>query len=480
MKGYRLANASGLIIGLLASSGLVWAAPVEEAQSTAEQQQALALTIYNNDLALVKDTRRLPVRRGENRLAWRDVSARIQPETALLRSLDGRPVSLIEQNFDFNLLTPAALLEKSVGDTVQAIRSHPTTGAETVEPATVLAANNGVVLKYRDRIETGMPGRLAFAGVPANLRDKPTLGMVFEAAQGGEQTLELSYLSGGLSWRADYVAELNAGEDRLDLNGWVTLTNASGTAYRNAALQLVAGDVNRVRPEVVRFRADAAMPMVSARAQEMQEEGLFEYHLYTLARPTTLLDRQTKQVSLLTAGKVPVRKEYRLQGHEYHYQDVYRDAARKLKPAVTVSFENRGGDLGLPLPKGIVRVYKRDGAGRAQFIGEDRIEHTAKHETVRLNLGEAFDITAERKQTDFQKLAGAKRETVTESAWQLEIRNAKAEPVTVTVVEAMPGDWQVLSESLAHRKEAAHTALWQVPVPAEGKTVLSWRVRSRF
>src|SRR5712691_3143184 len=226
-------------------------AAVKELPSTLADQKSVAVTIYNENLALVKDTRTITLEPGENRLALREVSGRMRPETASLRSLSHPgTLTLVEQNFDFDLLTPAKLLEKYVGRTVRVVRTHPTTGAESVETATVLAANNGVVLRIGDRIETGLPGRIVYDGVPANLRDRPTLVTELLSARAGAQTLELSYLSGGLSWKADYVAELNGADSALDLNGWVTLTNTSGTAYPSARLQLVAGDVNSVRDEM--------------------------------------------------------------------------------------------------------------------------------------------------------------------------------------------------------------------------------------
>src|SRR5437762_2323980 len=285
-------------------------AAVEEMPSTLKDQQSVAITIYNENLALVKDTRRVTLEAGPNRLALREVSGRMRPETASLRSLTHPgALTLVEQNFDFDLLTPAKLLEKYVGRTVRVVKTHPTTGAESVETATVLAASNGVVLRIGDRIETGPPGRIVYDGVPANLRDRPTLVTELLSARAGAQTLELSYLSGGLSWKADYVAELNGADSALDLNGWVTLTNTSGTAYPSAKLQLVAGDVNRVRDELRQAAGLAARTAkAGAPASEMAQESLFEYHLYTLQRPTTIADNQTKQVALLSAGGVPVAK----------------------------------------------------------------------------------------------------------------------------------------------------------------------------
>jgi len=479
MTRKKLLNA--MIAGLVLAVQSGHAAPPREIVSTAADQQGVSLTIYNDDLALVKDARRVALARDVNRLAWREVSAQLRPETAQLRNVSSPAgFRLQEQNFDFDLLTPATLLEKYVGREAEVIRSHPTTGAETREKATVLATNGGVVLRFADRIETGVPGRLAFPGVPDTLRDRPTLVVSLDTPAAGAQTLELSYLTGGLSWRADYVAELNAGDDLLDLNGWVTLTNRSGASYPDAKLQLVAGDVNRVR-EAVAGRERMLMKAEAKPAEDMQQEALFEYHLYTLPRPTTLAENQTKQVALMSATRVPVKKEFLLAGADYYYSDRHGDLGQKMKVGVFVEFANRGEGLGVPLPRGTVRVYKKDGAGNAQFVGEDRIDHTPKNETVRLKLGEAFDVTADKKQTDFRKVSGSGRYNyVYESAYELVIKNAKSEAVTVTVREPMPGDWTMLAESQRHVKSASDTAEWQVRVPAEGSATLTWRVRVRY
>jgi hypothetical protein len=470
-----------MIAGLMAASHASWAAPRDEIVSTASDQHGVAVTIYNDNLALVKDARRVRLARDFNQLAWREVSAQMRPETAQLRNLSNAAgFRLQEQNFDFDLLTPEKLLEKYIGREVGVIRTHPTTGAETREAATVLATTGGVVLKFADRIETGVPGRLAFSGVPDTLRDKPTLVVSLVNPTAGMQNLELSYLTGGLSWRADYVAELNASDDRLDLNGWVTLTNQSGAAYPNARLQLVAGDLNRVRDAQPLPRAEMTMAK-AADAAEMQQESLFEYHLYTLQRPTTLAENQTKQVALMSATQVPVKKEFLLQGANYYYSGQHGELGQKMKVGVFVEFDNKGEGLGVPLPRGVVRLYKKDSQGNAQFVGEDRIDHTPKNETVRLKLGDAFDVTADKKQTAFQKLAGTSRYNyVFESAYEIVLKNAKSEAVTVIVREPMPGDWTMVSESQPHAKAASGTAEWQVRVPADGKTTLTYRVRVRY
>ncbi|HOE42276.1 MAG TPA: DUF4139 domain-containing protein [Rhodoferax sp.] len=455
-----------------------------EQRSTLEDQQDVAITIYNSDLALVKDHRKIQLTPGASSLAFRDVSARMRPETALMRSLNAPgSLSVLEQNFDFDLLTPQKMLEKYVGQVVSVVRTNPATGQETSEIATVLSANNGVVLKIGQRIETGMPGRLVFGNVPANLRDRPTLVMSLSNTGAAQQDVELSYLTGGLSWKADYVAELNATDDKMDVSGWVTLTNTSGATYSRAKLQLVAGDVNRVAPQ---FQRSAQVMMAPAPAPaakaDMAQESLFEYHLYTLGRPTTLAENQTKQVLLLTGSGVPVRKELLFKGSDYYYQSSVGSIGQKMKVGVFVEFDNKeSGQLGIPLPKGIVRVYKKDTAGNAQFVGEDSVDHTPKNETVRLKLGEAFDVTADKKQTDFKKLAGSGRfNYVFESAYEIVLKNAKKEAVMVTLQEPMPGDWQILSQSLAHTKGASNTAVWKVSVPAEGSSTLTYRALVRF
>jgi hypothetical protein len=460
-------------------------ANVTEKPSTLGDQQSVAVTIYNESLALVKDQRRIAFDPGRNRIALREVSGRMRPETALLRSLSHPgSLALLEQNFDFDLLTPAKLLEKYVGRNVRIVRTHPMTGVESIETATVLAANGGVVMRIGDRIETGLPGRIVYDGVPANLRDRPTLVSELDAARAGLQTVELSYLTGGLSWKADYVAELNGTDTALDLNGWVTLTNQSGTAYPNAKLQLVAGDVNRVRDETRLAKALLAQRSVAAEAprQDMAQEALFEYHLYTLQRPTTIADNQTKQVALLSAQGVPVLKELLLQGSDYYYRSSVGGIGQKVKIGVFVQFDNREASrLGMPMPKGVVRVYKKDSSGNAQFVGEDRIDHTPKNEKVRLKLGEAFDVTADKKQTDFKRREPTNRASyVFESAYEIVVRNAKKEAATVVVREPVPGDWTMLEESQAHAKVAAGTAEWRVQVPAEGSTTLRYRVLVRY
>lgn len=467
-----------LAFGVASATGL-WAqgSPAsKEITSQASEREAVALTVYNDNLALVKERRRVELAAGNNRLALREVAARMRPETALLRAVNGPALNLLEQNFDFDLLTPQKLLDKYIGREVTVIRTHPSTGEDKRERATVLATGQGTVLRFADRIETGVPGRLAFDSVPSNLRDRPTLSVLLDAA-GGKQSVELSYLTGGLSWRADYVANLAPGGKTLDLSAWVTLTNQSGAAFDNATLQLVAGNVNQVRTPAAQemVMMAAAAPRV-AKAQAVSQEALMDFHLYSFERPTSIAENQTKQLALLSATQVPVQHEYLLEGSDWYYRERNGVVGQKLKPGVFVEFDNKGGALGKPLPAGVVRVYAKDSKGAAQFVGEDRVEHTARNEKVRLRLGEAFDISADRVQTQFRRIA----DNVSESTWRVELRNAKDEAVTVRVQEPMSGDWTVLQESHKHSKSSARLAVWDVTVPADGKVQLEYTVRVRW
>jgi hypothetical protein len=475
VAGIVTASLAMASFGTVAASGEAG----DEKVITAADQKSMSVTIYNDDLALVKDTRRVKLDRDFNKLAWHGISGQIRPETAQLRDLSHTAgFRLLEQNFDSDLLTPEKLLEKYVGKEVIAIRTNAATGAETRERAVVLAANNGVVLKFGDRIEVGNPGRLAFPGVPEGLRDKPTLVISLIDSAQGEQNLELSYLTSGLAWRADYVAELNDREDRLDFNGWVTLVNQSGIAYPNARLQLVAGDLNRIRLRPPMQRKVMGMTTEMADAAQMKQESLLDYHLYTLPRSTTLAEAQTKQVALMSAKRISITKQFLLSGADYYYFSPSVDLGQMAKVGVFLEFRNSGDDLGLPIPKGMVRIYKKDSQGNAQFVGEDQIDHTPGNGSIRVKLGEAFDVTADKKQTDFRRSGGEGRPNgVVEAAFQIVLKNAKKESVTVVVREPVPGDWTMVSESRPHTKRASGIAEWKISIPPNGKSTLAYRVR---
>ncbi len=442
-----------------------------EIKSKGTDQKALSLTVYNNNLALVRDTRIVSLPQGPSRLAFVDVSAQIRPETARLYG----DIAVLEQNFDFDLLSPQKLLEKYVGREIGLVRMHPQTGEETMERGTLLSvANNGVVFRIGDRIETGgnhSPWRFVFDEVPDNLRERPTLTMAVESPDGDERPLQLAYLTAGLSWKADYVATLENGDHKMDLTGWVTLNNTSGASYRNASLQLLAGDVSQVQEEIRPMATE--MVMARAAAPAVKREELFEYHLYTVERPTTIADRQTKQVLLMRSEQIPFTREYRIDTHSAF--SPARKHKQELNAQVRLRFTNTKPALGEPLPAGIVRFYQRDSLDATQFIGESRIEHTPTGREVVLTVGSAFDITATRRQISFKKGPGNERE----SAWEVEVFNAKKNPVEVKVLADFPGEWRILEENLPHELEDADTARWTVEVPAKGQSMLSYRVWTR-
>ncbi len=459
-----------LSAALLAALGGVSSADPGERTSTIDDQRAVGVTVYNHDLAVVRDRRRVTLPRGETHLALRDVSARIIPQTAVLQSLGaGTPIEVVEQNFDYDLLTPQKLLEKYVGRDVVVIHPADRNGRRTRERAHVLAANSGVVLRYGDRIETTVDGDLAYPSIPANLRERPTLVTDLFDQRAGVQDVELDYLTNGMSWQADYTAMLAPNDERLDLRGLITLHNESGTTYRDAAVQLVAGDVNNPQPQP-RPLQQIGQVVAADTYRLPREEGLLEYHLYTLPRRTTLADAQTKQVELLRATAIPVTKTLELRGGGDYYRRSIGDLGERLKVGTYLTFHNEGGDLGVPLPAGTVRVYKRDAAGTAQFVGADAIDHTPRGDDVRLYLGNAFDLVANKKQTDFNSIAG----NIWESSYRIAIHNGKDAPQTVRVVELIPFDWTIVQTSAPYEKTSASTATWVLAVPANGDTVLTY------
>ncbi|HYA65978.1 MAG TPA: DUF4139 domain-containing protein [Burkholderiaceae bacterium] len=461
-------------LGLMFFVGSVHCAePVKDIDSSQADRQGLSLTVYSDDLALVRERRQVQLPAGRARLVLRDVAAHLRPETVLMHAAGGPAIALVEQQFDYDLLTPQKLLEKNVGREVTVLRSIPTTGEDRHERATVVSAGEGPILRFADRVEAGVPGRIGYDGIPPGLHDRPTLSVLLEAA-GDKQSVEFSYLTSGMSWKADYVASLAPDGKSLELTGWASLTNRSGVAFDGASLRLVAGNVHRVRsPVPLREQALASVAAARAAPMEPAEEELADFHLYSFEHPVSIAENQTKLLSLLSAHQIPVRREYVLTGSDWLFRDRVRPGSQKQRPALWLSFDNKGGELGRPLPGGVVRVYAHDASGAPQFVGEDRMDHIPKNETVKLNLGEAFDITTERTQSAFRRIA----KNVVESSWHIELHNAKDESVTVKVLEAMPDDWEIVQESQPHTKDSAHRAQWQVQIPAGGGATLEYVVR---
>lgn len=462
---------------LLAAAGVSQA----EMVTTSKDQKKISLTIYNSDLALVRDVRQISLPVGEHVLAFKEISSKIMPETALIKAEN---IQVIEQNFEFDLLSPNTLLKKYVGKDVTVSRTNPKTGEEKQFQAKVLSMADGLVYKVGNQIETRLDGRLIFPDVPPNLREKPTLTMLMNVEKDGSRPFELSYLTRGLSWKADYVAELNPAEDRLDLKGWVTLTNYSGAGYDKALLQLVAGDVNQVRHRApVPLEAERRLPRIAqAKSASVAQETLFEYHLYTIGRPTTIKNNQSKQIALLEEdGGICVKRLVLEPMPSRFYWNRSGQVYKKKSVGVYLWFKNdKESNFGLPKPAGIIRVYKKDKSGFTQFLGEDRISHTPENEEIEIKMGDAFDVTADRKQTQFSFVASPdKNRRIYENEFEIKLKNAKDKDIIVKIMEHIPGEWKILRESHPHEKEDASTIFWQVKIPAKSEKILTFRVRTK-
>ncbi len=456
---------------------LILAATLASAASTAEQREELALTVYNQDFGLIREVRELPVGKGLADLEFSDVAATIQPETVWIRALGRGGLRVLEQSYRYDLLSPDKLLEKYVGRQVRVYRRNESTGRDEVQEAKVLSVNGGVVLQIGDEITFGHPGRLAFPELPENLIARPTLRWQLES-DAARPRVEVSYLARQLSWKADYVLVVDADDASASLTGWVTLDNRSGATYEDARLKLVAGDVRRVGPEPVDYRLAAKrMRAAEAGTAGFVEEGLFEYHLYALERPTTLLDQEQKQITLLEAPRIGVRKRLVFRGQSHWFRQPLPAGLRDQKVGVFLEIENRDEQgLGLPLPKGVVRVYKADSEGAQQFLGEDRIDHTPRDERFRIQTGDAFDVVADRVQTEF-KITG---QCTSESAWRIEVRNHKDADETVEIAEAASGDWEILSSTHPPVERDAQSFRFTVQAPARGTVAVEYRVRVRW
>ncbi len=467
-------------LAIVVMAALLWGVPLvsaqEQAETSVEDQVDVALTAYNDGLGLVRDTRELTLPTGELLLDFRGVAERIKPETVSLQSLASeRSLTVFEQNYEYDLMSPSKLMEKYVGEMVKLVSFSEKDGFETVD-ARLLSVNERPIYEVDGEIYLGHPGEVVLPDVPGDLRATPTLVWLLDNAL-RNQELELTYLTEGISWKADYVINLARDDRSMDLTGWITLDNRSGATYENAELKLVAGDVHRVErrpePREMRMMMDAAVAEAAAPAQQ---EAFAEYHLYTILRRTTIRQNQQKQVLLLEADNIVSDKHYELQAPSHFFRQQI-GTQRDLRPEVYIEFANEeGNNLGMPLPAGIMRVYQEDSAGMPQFAGEDRINHTPRDEDVRLKIGSAFDVVADRVQTDFTRVS----DRVTESSFEITLRNHKDADVTVDVVENIQGDWDILDSSHDHEQRDARTAVFSLDVPSRGETVLTYDVRVRW
>jgi hypothetical protein len=455
----------------------------QDSTTTLDDQTELAITVYNSDIALVRDVRNLALGQGMSNLRFMDIAATVNPATVHFRSLtEPSRVSVLEQNYEYDLLEPDKLLRKYVGRDVTLIRNRSENGTTRQEEvkARLLSYNNAPVWRIGNEIVTGIGAdHIRFPELPDSLYTRPTLIWTVENEGAPRHRVEASYLAGKLAWNADYVLTVSRDDKSGDVNGWVTLTNGSGTAFRNAKLQLVAGDLNRVRQVIGRMRDESRMNAPATAAEkQMVEEPFSDYHLYTLNRKTTINNNQTKQVSMLEGTGVPMVKRYVVEGNNYYYHNVQHPGS-PIKDNVEVYYqfknEQKGG-LGIPMPSGVVRVYQQDSKGGVQFVGEDRINHTPKDETLNIKIGNAFDVVAERNQIDFQKITT----NVYEFEYEITLRNHKTTAINVEVNEPIGATWRMLRSSHEWTKTAAWAAQFKVSVGAEGTAVLKYRVRVTY
>lgn len=467
-KGY-----SGWAV-LLASVCAPVAAQETPGATAPNAQGDLSITIYNNDVALVQDIRTLSIGNGRVRQDFPEVSAQIRPETVSLTVADA---SIVEQNFDYDLLSPSSLMEKAVGATITLVRTNPATGAETRERARVLAVNGGVVLDIGGRIEVlrddGLPVRAVFDRVPESLRARPTLSVTLASTQSRTRPATLSYLTGGLRWNADYVALFDDKTSKIDVQGWVTLQNSSGTTFTNAKTLLVAGDVGSSDGSDGYMPQPRRITRAGLGTESASREQLGDFYLYPLAERTTIADKQTKQVSFLDVKGVTASSGYRFENGWLASADQARSAQSVL------SFANSGaGGLGDALPAGTVRVYVRDARGQPQFTGENTIGHTPQGSTIALPTGDAFDVKVQP--------VVAVRMRINANRWRTQMRyrltNARARGVTVELVQNGL-DWsdtRIVEENRKSERRDAGTAVWEVPVPPNGEAVVTATFDTRY
>ncbi len=462
-----------VMIGLIAVAGL----------ATAPSQTEI--TVYNSGFGLVKEVRSIHLKQGRQNLNIEDVASMIEPTSVSIHSQAGsNPFSVLEQNYQYDLISPQAILNKSVGQKVRFVRRFGTQrdvleGTLLSSPTSVVASPdgqnqstyNGMVIRTDDnRIVLDPTGEIEVKEVPAGLISRPTLMWDIEAPTAGDSTVELSYISQGLNWAADYVVTLD-GIGKSDLQGWVTLTNNSGATWDNAKLKLLAGDVNRVQPRVNRDFAPMLASGAAGGKAGFAEESLFEYHLYSLERPANVRNHETKQLTLLEGHGIPIEKKLIVDSiTSQYYPGEGEIGTGDVKPQVRLEFTNdEKSGLGLALPKGKVKVYQRDKSGSVQLLGEDQINHTPRNERISLVVGRSFDVVSTRKRTNFTRISDR---SVRES-FEIEVRNRKESDETVTVLERHWGDWSITERSQNFEKLDSNTAQFMVTLkPNEVRKVI--------
>ncbi|MFZ3200903.1 MAG: DUF4139 domain-containing protein [Candidatus Acidiferrales bacterium] len=457
-------------------------ANTQPATTTEKDRTDLSVTVYNSNLALVRDVRHINLQSGQFPLQFEDVAASIMPATVHFRSLtDPAKLEVVEQNYEYDLLDPEKLLQKYVGREVTLVREEKDAGSTkwTETKALLLADTNGPVWKIGDEIVTGLSAdSYRFPDLPENLYSQPTLVWTLDNQGADVQDVEASYLTSDMNWSADYVLTVSRDEKTAGLDGWVTLDNKSGVAYTNAKLQLVAGEIHRAEERDLATAGALTEAQAVPAPPQFQQEAFSEYHLYTLGRRTSIQNNESKQISLLTASGIPVEKDLVVEGDPDYYRNP-RGSGEAVPQPVKVYYRFKNDEksgLGMPLPAGTVRVYQADSTGGLQFAGEDTIDHTPKDETLKIYTGNAFDVVCERKQTDYKQV----ETRLYQMEYQITLRNHKDGPVTVEVREPVGGDWEVLSSNYKWTKLDSATIGFEIPVDKDGTATLDYRVQVKW
>jgi hypothetical protein len=430
---------------------------------SAGTESATEITVYNNNLALVKERRGLELKSGVNRVEYTNVAALIDPTSVIFEDTKDKNTAVLEQNYEYDLVSSHKLLEKFLDKEITVAEKNGSTYT-----GTLLSYDGGVVLRLSDGkvVTLSEVSKVEFPD-SADLLTKPTLVWQVYSPAAGKRDVLTSYLTGGMSWKANYIVKTSADDKKADIKGWVSVDNGAGTTYEDAKLKLVAGEVHRISVPQPNYAKD--MPQEAVASSEGKsgfvEEPLFEYHLYTLERPATLKNNQIKQLSLLSADSVPVEKE------------LIFDVSKSNKVQVVLNLNNsKEKGLGMPLPAGVVRAYKADSEGQLQFLGEDSIDHTPKDEEIKVVIGSAFDVTGTRTQTNYEKVSS----DVWRESYEIELKNHKSEAQTIKIVEHFYGDWKITQNSDKYNKKDAFTAEWEVTVPADGSKKISYTAERRY
>jgi hypothetical protein len=449
---------------------------------------ATEVTVYNSNLGLVKEVRSFSLKNGINELKVEDVAAQIDPTSVHFKSLTAPDaVTVLEQDFRYDLASPDSILNRYLGREIEFQRVVGRDGEKTESVKGVLLSNsNGRVLQSGGKILINPPGNPVLTELPEGLLTKPTLVWKLNSTKAGDHDGEISYMTSGMSWSADYVLVADKDDAKGDLTAWTTIVNNSGATYKDAKLKLVAGVVHRAPVPSARREYALAAKSMAAMDANMTEKTFFEYHMYTLARPTTLAENSSKQVEMASAANVPIRKLYVYDGAENLYYGGFGDVGywdpnygvqSGKKVAVLLELDNKkSSGLGIPLPKGRVRVYKKDDDGSLQFAGEDAIDHTPKDEKVRVKMGDAFDLVGERKRANYSSDLSKRR---FEETFEIKLRNHKDADATVNVVEHLYrwSSWKIADASVKYQKKDAQTIEFSVPVPKDGEAVVTYTVK---